>query len=251
MANDTSIHRTTTDSDISVPRKKPSSESIDVGKLSFFEELLSIGRFESSLPEATEPLVEQRNSSNVGSESKSSSTASEDSAITEGDESNEPNAAQSAYAAQVSAQQQLTPQPQVQASVKEVSDRDGMAAKPTDKNEDLQRVDSSIAAKISKDEGSNTRREIAQAQAPDDTENSTQVASGSKAIRIEQQPKEIDGNSQSYGSIDSDGSIDTLKSKPIKALANASDANTDEKQSGQVNIELSLADSDSKTKRMT
>ena len=245
MTNDTSIHRTTTDTDISVPRKKPSSESIDVSKLTFFEELLSIGQFESSLPDATELHVEQRNSSNIGSESKSSSTAPEDSAITEGEDSNEPNAAQSAYAAQVSAQQQLTPQPQEQTSVKEVRDRDGIAAKPTDKNEDLQRVDNSIAAKIAKDEESNTRREIAKTQAPDDTENSTQVASDSKAIRIEQQPKEIDGNSQS------DGSIDTVKSKPIKTSANASDANTDEKQSGQVNIELSLVDSDSKTKRST
>ncbi len=245
MANDTSIHRTTTDTDISVPRKKPSSESIDVSKLSFFEELLSIGQFESSLPDATKLPVVQRNSSDIGSESKSSSTAPEDSAITEGEDSNEPNAAQSAYAAQVSAQQQLTPQPQVQTSVKDVSDRDGIAAKPTDKNEDLQRDDNSIAAKNSKGEESNTRREIVKTQAPDDTENSTQIASDSKAIRIEQQPKEIDGNPQS------DASVDTVKSKPIKASADASDANADEKQSGQVNIELSLVDSDTRTKRST
>jgi len=245
MAYDTSIHRTTNDTDISVPRKKPSSESIDVSKLSFFEELLSIGQFESSLPDATELAFEQRNSSNIRSESKSSSTAPDDSAITEGEDPHEPNAAQSVYAAQVSTQQQLTSQPQVQTSVKEVSDRDGIAVKPTDKNEDLQRVDNSIAAKISKGEGSNTRREIVKTQAPDDTENPTQVASDSKAIRIEQHPKEIDGNPQSSGS------IDTVKSKPIKASANASDANADEKQSGQDNIELSLVDSDSKSKRST
>ena len=245
MANDTSIHRATNDTDISVPRKKPSSESIDVSKLSFFEELLSIGQFESSLPDATELPVEQRNSSNIGSESKSTSTAPEDSAITEGEDSNEPNAAQSAYASQVSAQQQLTPQPQVQTSVKEVSDREGIAAKPTDKNEDLQQVDNSLAVKNSKGEESNARREIVKTQAPDDTENPTQIASDSKTIRIEQQPKELDVNPQF------DGSIDTVKSKPIKASANASDANVNEKQSGQDNIELSLVDSDSKSKRST
>ena len=248
MAIDTLINRISTDSNTSVPRKRPNSESIDVSKLSFFEELLSIGQFESSIPDATVLPIEQRSSPGIGSESKSSSAQIEDSAKTEAGGSRDPTAAQSAYAAQVSAQQQLTPQPQVQSPEKEVIDRNVDVAKSTDKNEDIHQVDNSVAAKISKDEDSNTQRGIAKTRAPDGAEKSLPAEGDSNVIRVEQQPEEDDGNSLT------DGSIDTDKSKPkkaIKASANASDANADHNQSGQDNIELSHVRSDSKPKRST
>ena len=51
MTNDTSVSRVATDSTQSVYRRRSNNDSIEISQLSFFDELLSIGQFESTLPE--------------------------------------------------------------------------------------------------------------------------------------------------------------------------------------------------------
>ncbi len=51
MANDTSIARIASDPNLPVQRKRPNTESFDLCQLSFFDELLGIGQFDSKIPE--------------------------------------------------------------------------------------------------------------------------------------------------------------------------------------------------------
>lgn len=51
MANDTSVTRVAQDSNLPVQRKKSNAESFDLRQLSFFDELLGLGQFDSTLPE--------------------------------------------------------------------------------------------------------------------------------------------------------------------------------------------------------
>ena len=60
MANDTTINALSPSDSIAAVRKKPHSESINVNKLSFFDELLSIGKFESIVPDAIGASTENR-----------------------------------------------------------------------------------------------------------------------------------------------------------------------------------------------
>ena len=61
MGNDATINPlSSSDSSIAPLRKKPHSESISVNKLSFFDELLGIGQFESIVPDAIGPSRESR-----------------------------------------------------------------------------------------------------------------------------------------------------------------------------------------------
>jgi len=55
MANDTSINRTSSSSDTVFPitRKKQNAQGVDLSQQSFFEELLTIGQFKATIPEAT------------------------------------------------------------------------------------------------------------------------------------------------------------------------------------------------------
>lgn len=61
MANDTAINGlTSSDTSIAAVRKKSKAESIDVSRLSFFDELLNLGQFQSIVPEAISPSTDTR-----------------------------------------------------------------------------------------------------------------------------------------------------------------------------------------------
>lgn len=111
MENDTSINRTSSsDSNTPILRRKSNPEKIDIRQLSFFDELLSIGQFESNIPEAVGLPIEQLASSDITPESKPVEEASEKPDSGKLEESTDSTAEQSAYA--VLAQQQFPSQSQ-------------------------------------------------------------------------------------------------------------------------------------------
>jgi len=111
MPNDTSISRVSApDSTATLNRKKSNSDSIDVSKLSFFDELLSISQFASTIPEA--PAAQPASDSKSDKDSTSEQVA--DSSNDNSDESKtESDAANTTDAAPAFAQQQLVVQPAV------------------------------------------------------------------------------------------------------------------------------------------
>ncbi len=113
MENDTSINRTSSsNSNTSVFHKKPNSEKIDISQLSFFDELLSIGQFDSNIPEAVGLPIEQPASSDRGPENKSVEQTRDEADSGKLEASTDSTAEQSAYAVLACAQQQLPAQPQ-------------------------------------------------------------------------------------------------------------------------------------------
>ncbi len=113
MENDTSINRTSSsNSNTSVFHKKPNSEKIDISQLSFFDELLSIGQFDSNIPEAVGLPIEQPTSSDRGPENKSVEQTRDEADSGKLEASTDSSAEQSAYAVLALAQQQLPSQPQ-------------------------------------------------------------------------------------------------------------------------------------------
>jgi len=89
MANDTSINRTSqSNSIVPTTRKKQNAQGIDLSQQSFFEELLTIGRFKATIPEATTlpaPLpfgsdskTERESDTKAGSEPNEESTPTDD-----------------------------------------------------------------------------------------------------------------------------------------------------------------------------
>ena len=80
MANDTAISRAATESTTAVHRRKVNNESIDIGKLSFFDELLNMGQFESTFPAPTDlPSQSSHSVSQSPDDKESSSTDKSDS----------------------------------------------------------------------------------------------------------------------------------------------------------------------------
>lgn len=113
MENDMSINRTSSsDSNTLVLRKKSTSETIDISQLSFFDELLSIGQFESRVPDAVGLPIEQPASSDRSSESKSVEETSDETDSGKLEASTDSTADPSAYAVLALPQQQLPSQSQ-------------------------------------------------------------------------------------------------------------------------------------------
>ena len=78
MANDTAIHGiSSSDTNITALRRKSKAESIDICRLSFFDELLSLGQFESIVPEAVSPSTDTRISTDRSLDDSSSSPTEE------------------------------------------------------------------------------------------------------------------------------------------------------------------------------
>ncbi len=248
MSNDTSIHRISSDASAPVIRKKPNSDALDVSKRSFFEELLSIGQFESSLPDIAATLNARSSSTGIESEGQSNSAVSDDSTPSDGDDSSEPATAQSAYAAQALAQQPLAPQPTLPALKDAVSDSNNDVSKSSEKNVVVQQSDGDVVAKSSIGKESDTRGKNAKAQADSNTQTPNSNEDYVGAVRIEQSPA-LNGSKSS-----ADGSTKTSKSKlnkDAKDSSNAPFSTTEEKQSRPDNIDLKHAHADSKSKRST
>ena len=78
MANDTAINGlSSSDTSIAALRKKSKGESIDVSRLSFFDELLNLGQFESIVPEAVSPSTDTRISTDRSRDDSSRSPTDE------------------------------------------------------------------------------------------------------------------------------------------------------------------------------
>ncbi len=78
MANDTAINGlSSSDTSIAALRKKSKAESIDVSRLSFFDELLNLGQFESIVPEAVGPSTDTRIPTDRSPDDSSSSPTDE------------------------------------------------------------------------------------------------------------------------------------------------------------------------------
>ncbi len=113
MENDKSINRTTSsDSNTLVLRRKSTSETIDISQLSFFDELLSIGQFESKFPQAVGLPTELPASSDHGPKSKSVEETSDETDSEKLEASTDSTADQSAYTTLALPQPQLPSQSQ-------------------------------------------------------------------------------------------------------------------------------------------
>ncbi len=248
MSNDTSIHRINTDASAPVIRKKPNSDAIDVSKRSFFEELLSIGQFESSLPDIAGTQSASSSSTSVDSDSQSNSAVSDDSTTSEGEDSGEPTTTQPAYAAQALAQQPLAPQPSLPALKDAGSDRDNDDSKSTEKIVVVQQTDNAVLAKSSTGEEPAAGGKNGKAQAASNTQTAKSVEDDIGAILVEQRP------AQNANKTPLDGSKNTSKSKTsrdTKTSSNSAVSNAQEKQSRPDFIDLKHAHADSKSKRST
>lgn len=247
MSNDTSIHRINTDASTPVLRKKPNSDAIDVSKRSFFEELLSIGQFESSLPDIAGTQSASSSSTSVDSDSQSNSAVSDDSTTSEGEDSGEPTTTQPAYAAQALAQQPWTPQPS--SALKDAgSDRDNDDSKSTEKIVVVQQTDSAVVAKRSTGEEPASGGKNGKAQAASNTQTAKSIEDDIGAILVEQRP------AQNASKSPLDGSKNTSKSKTskdTKTSSNSAVSNAQEKQSRPDLVDLKHAHADSKSKRST
>ena len=114
MSNDTSISRVSTpDPSATINRKRSNSDSINVSKLSFFDELLSISQFASTIPEApaSPPAAPAASDSNLNNESTSAQAVDSSS-----DEPAEGEKESDIASIQAFAQQQLVVQPTVQSA---------------------------------------------------------------------------------------------------------------------------------------
>ncbi len=113
MANDTAINGlSSSDTSIAALRKKSKAESIDVSRLSFFDELLNLGQFESIVPEAVGPSTDTRIPTDRSPDDSSSSPT---------DESVDSSERNPASASEAPQQQQVVVSltPQLQASAPE------------------------------------------------------------------------------------------------------------------------------------
>lgn len=112
MTNDTSINRSSpSDSVVASPRKKQNTQGLDLSQQSFFEELLTIGQFESTIPQATD-LPTPKSSANDPKKSDSDNEVTRDSdkEPTQPDEASNASEAQAVLAAQAVAAQAVAPQ---------------------------------------------------------------------------------------------------------------------------------------------
>ncbi len=248
MANDTSIHRINSDANTPVIRKKSNSETIDVSKRSFFEELLSLGQFESSLPNNSATPIASSSTAVVASEGDSNSATSENSTTSEAEDSSEPTSAQTAFAAQALPQQPLTTQPPIQASKDGASSRDNLAAKSKEEKVDVQKSDNSVAAKSLTKKELDSREKNVREQAATKTENVASIENDISTIQVEQGTSEKDGKSPSKGST---GTIKNKPSKDTQSTSNLAVSNSEVEQSSPDDKDLKRARADSKSKRST
>ena len=113
MENDPSINRlTSSDTNTPAPRRKSASEKIEISQLSFFDELLSIGKFQSNIPEAAGLPIEQPDSFDRGPENKPVDETSDEPDNGKLEASADSTEVQSACAVLAVAQQQLPSQPE-------------------------------------------------------------------------------------------------------------------------------------------
>ena len=107
MTNDTSINRSSpSDSVVTTQRKKQNSQGIDLSQQSFFEELLTIGQFESTLPQTTDlPAPKPSANDSKKSDADKEVTRESDKEPTQPDEASNASDVQAVLAAQAVAPQ--------------------------------------------------------------------------------------------------------------------------------------------------
>ena len=241
MTNETSISRATVPDPVSVlNRKKSNSDSIDISKLSFFDELLSIGQFVSTIPESTSLPSELPLAAAAKSNSDSTTGGVDDASSDEPEEIDKETDTSSGAIAQAFAQQQF------------------VAQSP---NPDAKKVSSEQLDPI---QGATQQKPIAQSEKHTSSETTNEIdpqqpggESVPNAVNSDQQNtlglaahsadlKNTDPNSQPISldaeTAEDDGknalalSDDAIKNKPIqkgRTSSNASDENTEQSKTGQ------------------
>lgn len=230
MENDTSINRiSSSDSNTSVLRKKSTAEKINISQLSFFDELLSIGQFESSLQEAVGLPIKQPTPSDCGPKSKSIDETSNEADSGELEASTDSTTEQSASAVFASAQQHLPSQPQSHGQERK-----------SDKQRRNQPVESESANKNSGPDIKSTLTTADGPSAPELLGSSVDAKASAGAdflnVKSELNRADGDGEQQSVGNTG-----DSSQSKPIlkgKASTNKHEAKADQGKSPESNLDL-------------
>ena len=243
MPNDSSIRRVSTqDSTSALLRKKSSSDLIDVRKLSFFDELLSISQFTSTIPEApARPAASDSIPGNDSTEKQVADSSSDK--PSEGEKQTETPLA--ATAAQAFAQQQLVVQHTAQsANLKAQKD------KPDQHTDAIQGTKNQKQIQHSEQHDSSGTLEKLNSQESDDTKVAAADNSDLQNAEVLNSQVEIESsayqNSQPFAlqsqATDDESQTpiantdDATKSKPSKnglTSANASEDNGDDSKSRQ------------------
>ena len=232
MENDTSINRTSSpDSNTPVLRRKSASEKIDISQLSFFDELLSIGQFESSIRETVGLPMEQPASSDPGPERKRIEETSDGPDNGKREASTEAASEQSAYGVLALAQQQLPSQPE---SLDPDSKSDKQKQKPN------QAANNASATKISEPALQSALTTSNGPSAPDSLGSSVDAKASAEAdlinVNSELNATESDDELQPLGHTQ-----DSIQSKPIlkgKASTNKREAKVEQSKSPERNLNL-------------
>ena len=235
MENDTSINRiSSSDSNTSVLRKKSTAEKIDISRLSFFDELLSIGQFESSLQEAVGLPIKQSTPSDCGPENKSVDETSNEADSGEQEASTDSTTEQSASAVFASTQQHLPAQPQSHGQERK-----------SDKQRRNQSVESESANKNS---GPDIKSTLTNANVPNanvpnapdllGSSVDAKASAGADFLNVKSELNQTDGDGKPQP-VGHTG--DSSQAKPIlksKASSNKHEAKVDQGKSPESNLDL-------------
>lgn len=163
MTNDTSINRSSpSDAVVASPRKKQNAQGFDLSQQSFFEELLTIGQFESTIPQATDlPAIKPSADDGKKSDADKEVSRESDKEPTRPDEASNASEAQAVLAAQavVTQIQPTTSQANKESSAEDKGERPLLRA-VNQKHADEQADDKQAAPSVS---AADTKSSIADA----------------------------------------------------------------------------------------
>ena len=241
MPNETTISRATAPDSTSVlTRKKLSSDSIDVSNLSFFDELLSISQFASTIPESNPLPV----SLPVDANTKSTS----DSATGEVDDTSSDEPEEIDYSNTAVAQQPWVAQPLSQSTIPDAKKNGTEPIDAFQGIESIQGVDASQG--IDPNQGSAKPKTVEQHEKLTSPEASNKFTSDQQQTPIaaaqtdatpntdpDSQPTHlVEQTTEDDGTISLTVSSDAAKTKPIqngRASTNASDEGNEQSETGQ------------------
>lgn len=234
MANDTAINSVpSSDSSTTAFRKKTKAESIEVNRLSFFDALLSIGQFESIVPQAIGPTPNNRVASDTRPEDSSSSQP-DDAADT-----SKENSSLGSQAAQTQVVVPLTPQLQSSDLEKTTEGRtseDNQVIDPKTriqaggKSDSTQRKPSDAGNEVAKIRVGKSTQEPVAANIEIEKDVSSLAAENLNSNGLNQELVESDGKTQPPASNELSDLEPIQKSD---ASLNSSNADTDQSQAGK------------------
>ena len=241
MPNETTISRATAPDSTSVlTRKKLSSDSIDVSNLSFFDELLSISQFASTIPESNTLPVSLPVDADTKSTSDSTTGEVDDTSSDESEEIDYSNTAvaQPPWVAQPLSQSAILNAKKSEAGPVDASqgvDPNQGPAHPIEQHEKLTSPEAS-----NKFNSKVLGKERVEDTVTSDQQNTPIVSAQADVIPNTDQDaqpiRQIEQTTEDDGRISLSVSSETAKTKPIQngiASANASDLGTELSKSGQ------------------